>query len=84
MPALAVARRLTAAGADVVFVGGERAEAELVPAAGFELRPISVRGLSRTNPFVAAGPRAPAAPATPAAAPSLRDAPADAVLGGGG
>ncbi|HEV2059246.1 MAG TPA: glycosyltransferase, partial [Solirubrobacteraceae bacterium] len=51
VPALAVAERLRAAGADVTFVGGERAEAELVPAAGYELRPIAVEGLSRTNPL---------------------------------
>ena len=54
MPALAVADRLTAAGAEVVFVGGQRAEAELVPAAGYELRGIRVEGLSRTNPLRAA------------------------------
>ena len=40
VPALAVAERLTAAGAEIVFVGGERTEAELVPAAGYELRRI--------------------------------------------
>src|SRR5215218_529811 len=54
VPALAVAERLTAAGADVVFVGGERAEAELVPQAGYELHRINVAGLSRTNPLKAA------------------------------
>ncbi len=37
VPALAVADALRAQGADVVFVGGERAERELVPAAGYEL-----------------------------------------------
>ena len=35
VPALAVADRLKAAGARVVFVGGERAEATLVPEAGY-------------------------------------------------
>ncbi len=84
MPALAVAEALRADGHRVTFVGGERAEAELVPAAGFELRPISVRGLSRTNPFAAAGAGALAARATAAAARILRAEGADAVLGGGG
>ncbi len=84
VPALAVAAALRADGHRVVFVGGERAEAELVPAAGFELRPISVRGLSRTNPVAAAGSAALAARATAAAARILRAERADAVLGGGG
>src|SRR3954454_9727820 len=53
VPALAVAERLRADGAHVMFVGGERAEAELVPAAGYELRPIRVEGLSRSNPLKA-------------------------------
>ena len=38
VPALAVADALRAEGAEVTFVGGERAERELVPAAGYELR----------------------------------------------
>jgi UDP-N-acetylglucosamine--N-acetylmuramyl-(pentapeptide) pyrophosphoryl-undecaprenol N-acetylglucosamine transferase len=84
VPALAVAEALRADGHDVVFVGGERAEAELVPAAGFELRPIRVRGLSRTNPVMAAGSAALAARATAAAARILNAERADAVLGGGG
>ncbi|HEX8207252.1 MAG TPA: UDP-N-acetylglucosamine--N-acetylmuramyl-(pentapeptide) pyrophosphoryl-undecaprenol N-acetylglucosamine transferase [Solirubrobacteraceae bacterium] len=84
MPALAVAEALRADGHDVVFVGGERAEAELVPAAGFELRPINVRGLSRSNPFAAASAGALAARATAAAARILKAERADAVLGGGG
>ena len=84
VPALAVADALRAEGAEVVFVGGERAEAELVPAAGYELRPIQVRGLSRTNPFMAAGSAALAARATVAASRILREERADAVLGAGG
>ena len=84
MPALAVAEALRADGHHVVFTGGERAEAELVPAAGFELRPITVRGLSRTNPFAAAGSAALAARATAAAARILRSERADVVMGGGG
>ncbi len=84
MPALAVAGALRADGHEVVFVGGERAEADLVPAAGFDLRPISVRGLSRTNPMAAAGAGALAARATAAAARILREVGADVVMGGGG
>src|SRR2546427_2062865 len=50
VPALAVAEALRAEGAQVAFIGGARAEAQLVPEAGFELRAISAEGLSRTNP----------------------------------
>ena len=35
VPALAVADALRAEGAEVAFIGGARAEAQLVPAAGF-------------------------------------------------
>src|SRR5215213_399839 len=79
VPALAVAERLTAAGADVVFVGGERAEAELVPAAGYELRTIRVSGLSRTNPLRAARAALKAAAALRAAGGILADVRPDAV-----
>src|SRR2546429_3567333 len=54
VPALAVADALRAEGAEVVFIGGERAELELVPAAGYELRTIPAEGLSRSNPPKAA------------------------------
>ena len=54
VPAIAIADALRAEGAEVVFVGGERAEAELVPAAGYELEPIRVEGISRSNPLKAA------------------------------
>jgi UDP-N-acetylglucosamine--N-acetylmuramyl-(pentapeptide) pyrophosphoryl-undecaprenol N-acetylglucosamine transferase len=47
VPALAVADELRADGARVVFFGGERAEGEMVPAAGYELVRLSVRGLPR-------------------------------------
>ena len=57
IPALAVAAELRADGARVVFVGGERAERELVPAAGYELRTIDVEGLSRSNPLKGARAR---------------------------
>jgi UDP-N-acetylglucosamine--N-acetylmuramyl-(pentapeptide) pyrophosphoryl-undecaprenol N-acetylglucosamine transferase len=84
VPALAVADALRADGADVVFVGGERAERTMVPAAGYELRAIAVEGLSRTNPLRAARAIARAATAVVSARRILRDVGADAVLGAGG
>jgi UDP-N-acetylglucosamine--N-acetylmuramyl-(pentapeptide) pyrophosphoryl-undecaprenol N-acetylglucosamine transferase len=84
VPALAVADALRAEGAAVVFVGGERAEAQLVPAAGYELRPIVVEGLSRSNPLRAARAAAKAARAVGQARRILRETRADAVMGGGG
>ena len=57
VPAIAIADALRAEGAEVVFVGGERAEAELVPAAGYPLEPIRVEGISRSNPLKAARAR---------------------------
>ena len=46
VPALAVADELRASGADVHFVGTrDRAEATLVPAAGYPLSYLTVRGL---------------------------------------
>jgi UDP-N-acetylglucosamine--N-acetylmuramyl-(pentapeptide) pyrophosphoryl-undecaprenol N-acetylglucosamine transferase len=84
VPALAVADALRAEGARVVFVGGERAELTMVPAAGYELRPIRVEGLSRTNPLRAARAAARAAAAVFAARRIVRDVRPDAVLGAGG
>jgi UDP-N-acetylglucosamine--N-acetylmuramyl-(pentapeptide) pyrophosphoryl-undecaprenol N-acetylglucosamine transferase len=54
VPALAVADELRSRGADVVWLGGERSEADLVPAAGYPLHQIAVKGLSRSNPLAAA------------------------------
>jgi len=84
VPALAVADALRAEGAAVEFIGGERAEAQLVPAAGFPLHRISVEGLSRTNPLRAARALARAAAAVPRARSLLRRLAPDAVMGGGG
>jgi UDP-N-acetylglucosamine--N-acetylmuramyl-(pentapeptide) pyrophosphoryl-undecaprenol N-acetylglucosamine transferase len=84
VPALAVADALRAEGARVVFVGGERAERTLVPAAGYELHPIAAEGLSRTNPLKAARALARAAAAVAAARGILAELRPDAVLGGGG
>ena len=84
VPALAVAEALRADGAEVVFIGGERAEAQLVPAAGFALHPISVEGLSRSNPLRALRALARAAAALPRARRLLGELRAEAVMGGGG
>ena len=84
VPALAVADALRADGARVVFVGGERAERTMVPAAGYELRPIAVEGLSRSNPLKAARAGLRAAGAVVAARRILRDVRPDALLGAGG
>jgi UDP-N-acetylglucosamine--N-acetylmuramyl-(pentapeptide) pyrophosphoryl-undecaprenol N-acetylglucosamine transferase len=84
VPALAVADALRAEGARVVFVGGERAERTLVPAAGYDLRPIAVEGLSRSNPLKAARAALKATAAVGAAARILREVRPGAVMGGGG
>ncbi len=79
-----MAGALRAEHAHVAFVGGTRAEAQLVPAAGYELRTISVEGLSRTNPLHAARALLRAALAFGRARAILRELGPDAVLGGGG
>jgi UDP-N-acetylglucosamine--N-acetylmuramyl-(pentapeptide) pyrophosphoryl-undecaprenol N-acetylglucosamine transferase len=84
VPAIAVADALRAEGAEVTFVGGERAEAELVPKAGYELDTLKVEGLSRTNPLKAARALGKAGAAVAQARGILRSRQADAVLGGGG
>ena len=84
VPALAVAAALRAEGASVTFIGGERAEAELVPAAGFELHTISVEGMSRTNPLRALRALARAALAVVRARRLLGGLRPAAVMGAGG
>jgi UDP-N-acetylglucosamine--N-acetylmuramyl-(pentapeptide) pyrophosphoryl-undecaprenol N-acetylglucosamine transferase len=84
VPALAVADALRARGAEVQFVGGERAEAELVPRAGYELHTLGVRGIDRRNPLLAARAASLAIRATGKARRILGRVRADAVLGGGG
>ena len=84
VPAIAVADALRAEGADVAFVGGERAEAQLVPAAGYPLRTLRVHGISRSNPLEAARAVLTAAAAIGAARRILARLEADVVLGGGG
>jgi UDP-N-acetylglucosamine--N-acetylmuramyl-(pentapeptide) pyrophosphoryl-undecaprenol N-acetylglucosamine transferase len=84
VPALAVAGALRVEGAHVVFVGGERAEAELVPAAGYELHPIRVAGLDRRNPLRALRAVWLALRAVVVSMRLLRRLRADAVMAGGG
>jgi UDP-N-acetylglucosamine--N-acetylmuramyl-(pentapeptide) pyrophosphoryl-undecaprenol N-acetylglucosamine transferase len=84
VPAIAVADALRAEGAEVRFAGGERAEAELVPAAGYELDPLNIEGISRSNPLKAARAVGKAGAALFAAGRLLHRHKADAVLGGGG
>ncbi len=84
VPALAVAAELRASGARVEFAGGERAEAELVPAAGYPFHELRVAGIDRRNPLRAARAVGLAATATVRARRLLRELGADAVMGGGG
>ena len=84
VPAIAVADALRAEGADVRFAGGQRAEKELVPEAGYELDLLKVEGISRSNPLKAARAVFKAGVALGAAGKLLRRHRADVVLGGGG
>ncbi|MGA8355473.1 MAG: undecaprenyldiphospho-muramoylpentapeptide beta-N-acetylglucosaminyltransferase [Solirubrobacteraceae bacterium] len=84
VPALAVAEALRQRGAQVSFVGGQRAEASLVPQAGFPFHALSVEGLSRSNPLRAARALLRAAAAVWAARAMIARLRPDAVMGGGG
>jgi UDP-N-acetylglucosamine--N-acetylmuramyl-(pentapeptide) pyrophosphoryl-undecaprenol N-acetylglucosamine transferase len=85
VPAIAVADALRADGAEVSFLGTrERAEAELVPAAGYEIDYLRASGLDRRNPLKAALAAWRAARAVGAAKRLLASRDADVVLGGGG
>jgi UDP-N-acetylglucosamine--N-acetylmuramyl-(pentapeptide) pyrophosphoryl-undecaprenol N-acetylglucosamine transferase len=84
VPALAVAEELRRRGARVVFIGGERAEVELVAAAGFPLHSLRVAGLDRRNPLRAARALWLTVRATARARRILRAVGAEAVLGAGG
>jgi UDP-N-acetylglucosamine--N-acetylmuramyl-(pentapeptide) pyrophosphoryl-undecaprenol N-acetylglucosamine transferase len=82
---MAVADELRASGAEVSFLGTrERMEAELVPANGYEIEFVKVRGIDRRNPLKAARAGAEAVAAVAAARKALRRRGADVVLGGGG
>ena len=85
MPAIAVADALRADGAEVSFLGTrERAEARLVPEAGYEIDFLRVSGLDRRNPLKAAIAVGRAGRAVGAARRVLERRGADAVVGGGG
>lgn len=79
-----MADELRAEGADVSFIGGERAEVELVPAAGYPLQRIRAEGLDRANPLRAARALGVAAAGVGRCARLLRSLRPDAVLGAGG
>jgi UDP-N-acetylglucosamine--N-acetylmuramyl-(pentapeptide) pyrophosphoryl-undecaprenol N-acetylglucosamine transferase len=82
---MAVADELRASGAEVSFLGTrDRMEAELVPAAGYEIDFVKVRGIDRRNPLKAARAGAEAVAAVAAARKVLRRRGADVVMGGGG
>jgi UDP-N-acetylglucosamine--N-acetylmuramyl-(pentapeptide) pyrophosphoryl-undecaprenol N-acetylglucosamine transferase len=84
VPALAVAEALRARGHQVVFFGGERAEAELVPAAGFNFHQLELAGLDRRNPLRAARAVLLAVRGVFVARKLLRREGVQAVLAGGG
>ncbi len=84
VPALAVADALRAQSASVTFVGGERAELQLVPAAGYELRRLKVLPLPRRRPWAAARAVAVDAAAIRQARRMLLELAPAAVLGAGG
>jgi UDP-N-acetylglucosamine--N-acetylmuramyl-(pentapeptide) pyrophosphoryl-undecaprenol N-acetylglucosamine transferase len=85
VPAIAVADALRAEGAEVSFLGTrDRAEAQLVPEAGYEIDYLRVSGLDRRNPLKAALAVGRAARAVGAARRVLTRRGAHVVLGGGG
>jgi UDP-N-acetylglucosamine--N-acetylmuramyl-(pentapeptide) pyrophosphoryl-undecaprenol N-acetylglucosamine transferase len=84
VPSLAVAQALRRRGVLVTFAGAQRAEAELVPAAGFELDSFAVAGFPRRLGVGSLRAAGRAAAAVPAAIRILRRRRPDVVLGGGG
>jgi UDP-N-acetylmuramate--alanine ligase len=85
VPALAVAGELRDRGARIVWAGTPgRAEADLVPRAGYQIEFFPVTGIDRRNPLRAGAAAFRAARAVPAARSFLRRIGADVVLGGGG
>jgi UDP-N-acetylglucosamine--N-acetylmuramyl-(pentapeptide) pyrophosphoryl-undecaprenol N-acetylglucosamine transferase len=82
---MAVAAELRKSGAEVSFLGTrDRMEADLVPAAGYEIDFLRVRGIDRRNPLRAARAGAEAIGAVGAARAVLKRRRADVVMGGGG
>jgi UDP-N-acetylglucosamine--N-acetylmuramyl-(pentapeptide) pyrophosphoryl-undecaprenol N-acetylglucosamine transferase len=85
VPAMAVADELRASGAEVSFLGTrERIEAELVPAAGYELDFVKVSGIDRGNRLRAAAAGLEAVGAVGTSLRTLWRRRPDVVLGGGG
>src|SRR6476619_6232925 len=84
VPALAIADALRERGAEVIFLGGERAESDMVPAAGYPFHHLEVAGIDRRNPLKAARAVLLAAGATQTARKILIREGVDAVIGGGG
>ncbi len=85
VPAMAVAAELRARGAEVTFLGTrDRIEADLVPASGYEIDYLKVRGIDRGNPLRAAGAAVEALVAVGTARGAIRRREADIVMGGGG
>jgi UDP-N-acetylglucosamine--N-acetylmuramyl-(pentapeptide) pyrophosphoryl-undecaprenol N-acetylglucosamine transferase len=84
VPALAAADALRAEGAEVIFVGGERAERSLVPEAGYELRALRIAPLTRRSLTGMARAGAIDAAAVRDARRLLREVRPAAVLGAGG
>lgn len=84
MPALAVADALAERGAEVLFIGGDRAERELVPAAGYRFERLSVSALDRRNPLRGLRALWRAALAVVRARRLLARDQIDVVMGGGG
>jgi UDP-N-acetylglucosamine--N-acetylmuramyl-(pentapeptide) pyrophosphoryl-undecaprenol N-acetylglucosamine transferase len=82
---MAVAAELRASGAEVCFAGARgRPEAELVPASGYEIDLLDIRGIDRRNPLRAAVAVGKAIAGIGMARRLLRRRRADVVLGGGG
>ena len=82
---MAVAAELRASGAEVSFLGTRsRIEAELVPAAGYEIDFLDVSGIDRRNPLRAVAAAGRAALAVRVARRVIRARRADVVMGGGG
>jgi UDP-N-acetylglucosamine--N-acetylmuramyl-(pentapeptide) pyrophosphoryl-undecaprenol N-acetylglucosamine transferase len=82
---MAVAAELRASGAEVSFLGTrERIEADLVPAAGYEIDFLKVRGIDRGNRLRAAAAAVEALGAVETARRAIRRRRADVVMGGGG
>jgi UDP-N-acetylglucosamine--N-acetylmuramyl-(pentapeptide) pyrophosphoryl-undecaprenol N-acetylglucosamine transferase len=82
---MAVAAELRESGAEVSFLGTrEKAEAELVPAAGYEIDFLNVHGIDRRNPLRAARAGFEALGAVGAVRSTLRRRGVDVVMGAGG